>query len=405
MNSAYDHLMAIAEDIPVIDTHEHLPVYANYIGEKPDVLFEYLSHYLSADLHAAGLSFEDHGKISDVHGDLMERWDILEPYLDQVRNSSYYRALQIAARKIHGLDDINRDTIQALQASFAEKLERPDFVRQGIMRDMCHIEKSITCDGSEPLGPTDLFVRTFYPESYAGPSIKVRHTELKEYMAAYKAEYERHKAAGIVCLKITSAYSRSLFFAEDVPFEEAEAIFKDYDNVTRFELPLQDYLMHYALALANEDGMAVQIHTGIQEGMFNNVENSRPMLLQNLFRKYPDITFDLFHIGYPYWQECLILAKYHPNVFVDMCWANIVSPQGSREFFREALDLLPYTKVFAFGGDYKFFDGVLGHLTMAKENICAVLAEKVDRGEYTMALAEKILRAMFYDNAKRVFGL
>ncbi|MDR2687748.1 MAG: amidohydrolase, partial [Oscillospiraceae bacterium] len=142
-----------------------------------------------------------------------------------------------------------------------------------------------------------------------------------------------------------------------------------------------------------------------QEGMGNDLENSNPMLLKNLFAKYPNVPFDLFHIGYPYQSELITLAKYYPNVYIDMCWAHIISPHASREFFREALDVLPYTKIFAFGGDYGFFDGVVGHLAMAKHNICEVLAEKVGRGEYGMALAEKILRAVFYGNAKRVFKL
>jgi hypothetical protein len=69
------------------------------------------------------------------------------------------------------------------------------------------------------------------------------------------------------------------------------------------------------------------------------------------------------------------------------------------------LDVLPYTKIFGFGGDYLFFDGVVGHLTMAKQNICTVLAQKVTGGECDISLAEKILQAVLYDNAKRVFRL
>jgi len=405
-SEAYTHLMALAEDIPVIDTHEHLPLQGNTQGKTPDFLYDYLSHYISCDLFAAGLSSEDYKIIRDNGVDLMERWNLLEPWIDQVRNTSYYKSLQIAMQKVHGIEDMTRNTIRALHESFLQATARPDYKRR-ILKDMCHIDRSITCSGDDEdyTGPDEFFVRAFYPESWAMPWRTVRHKSLAEYCEAYKEEYKRWRAAGMAALKITMAYNRTLHI-DDVPFGEAEALFAAYDNDSgRFPQRLQDYMLRYVFSVADEDRFVVQIHTGLQEGMTNDIENSNPMLLKNIFAKYPNLTFDIFHIGYPYDRELITLAKYHPNVCIDMCWANIISPHASREFFREALDVIPYTKIFAFGGDYLFFDGVVGHLFMAKQNICGVLAEKVDRGEYGLALAEKILRAVFYGNAKRVFRL
>ena len=403
-SEAFVRLMGIAEAMPVIDTHEHLPLRETFVGPRPDVLADYLSHYISSDLRSAGMSQEDYEKACDSAIDLMERWALLEPWLAQVKNTSYYRSLQIAMRRLHGIDDMTGDTIRTLQERFAKSVTDPEYKRR-IMKDICHIEKSITCRGEDPAGPDEFFVRAFYPEAWAVPWIAVEQTNLADYCEAYRARYEFWKANGIAALKIAMAYDRTLHIGE-VGFEEAAALFRQYKNEHgRFPLPLQDYMLRYALSLANEDGFPVQFHTGLQEGMYNNLENSSPMLLKNLFRKYPGVPFDLFHIGYPYQSELITLAKYHPNVYIDMCWAHIISPHASRNFFREALDVLPYTKIFAFGGDYLFFDGVVGHLEMAKQNICEVLAEKADRGEYTIALCEKILRAVFYGNAKRVFRL
>jgi len=343
-------------------------------------------------------------KVRNSEIGLLERWALLEPWLDQVRNTSYWQSLKLAMRKIHGIDDMTGDTIQALQDSFAQKASDPGYKRF-VLKELCHIERSINCRWDELSAPDEFFVYTGYPGDYVMPYVTVEQATLAEYCQAYKKEYQAWRGRGIAALKVTLAYERSLYF-EDIPFEEAEALFNQCEKDKRkFPKKLQDYMMHYALSLANEDKFVVQIHTGLQEGMYNDIENSNPMLLKNLFRKYPDLTFDLFHIGYPYDRELITLAKYHPNVYIDMCWAHIISPHASREFFREALDVIPYTKIFGFGGDYIFFDGVAGHLEIAKQNICEVLAEKIDRGEYDMALAEKILRAVFYGNAKRVFNL
>ena len=139
--------------------------------------------------------------------------------------------------------------------------------------------------------------------------------------------------------------------------------------------------------------------------MGHNLEDSNPMLLRNLFRKYPNLTFDIFHMGYPYERELIVLSKTHHNVYIDMCWAHIISPVASRNAFYEMLDVLPYTKILGFGGDYVFFDGVAGHITLAKQNICAVLTQKIQNNECDIELAEKILQSVLHDNAKRVFKL
>ena len=60
--------------------------------------------------------------------------------------------------------------------------------------------------------------------------------------------------------------------------------------------PLQDYMMHYILRLANKRGLTFQFHTGLQEGNGNIIYNSDPSLLSNLFLEYPDVDFDIFHI-------------------------------------------------------------------------------------------------------------
>jgi len=172
-----------------------------------------------------------------------------------------------------------------------------------------------------------------------------------------------------------------------------------------FPKKLQDHIAHFIFKTACESNIPVQIHTGVQEGMGHNLEDSNPMLLKNLFNKYPELTFDLFHTGYPYERELAVLAKTHANVYVDFCWSHLISPFGAKNAFYEMLDVIPYTKIFGFGGDYIFFDAVVGHLTLAKENICTVLAQKVVNNECDIDFAKKILQAVLYDNAKRVFKL
>ena len=415
-NSIYDRLMSYADNMQIIDTHEHLHPHKNYVGDVPDVLCDYFSHYITSDLMSAGMSEEELKKISNTDVDVAKRFALLEPWLIQVKNTSYYRSLEISAKKIHGINEISCTTIEELYEKHKKAVSQKDYGKY-IMKDLCNIDVSINDNWEDDMksSTTELFVPAWQPSGYMNYNgdgtgsdnrpLKIEEQTLDEYCEHFKQHFEKQVKDGAKALKFADAYWRSLYF-DDVPYDEANVIF---DEVKKSKAPfpkkLQDYMMHHILKTACESDLAVQIHTGLQEGMGHNLEESNPMLLKNLFNKYPALTFDLFHTGYPYERELAVLAKTHANVYVDFCWSHLISPFAARNAFYEMLDVIPFTKIFGFGGDYIFFDGVVGHLTLAKQNICTVLAQKVTTNECTLELAEKILQAVLYDNAKKVFKL
>jgi len=406
-NNIYERLLSYADGMKIIDTHEHLDPYKTYVcndtSEPPDVLRDYLSHYVSTDLMSAGMSSADIDKTTDYRLDINERFKMLEPYLECVKNTSYYRSLEIAAKKIHRINEISSRTVEELNATFKKTASQKDYGRY-IMKDLCNIEISVNDNWSQDMrgSTTDLFVPAC---QFSIDSLIIENLQFDEYCEYYRQYFLKQKSDGMKTIKSPVAYWRSLYF-EDVSYSEAKAAYGEaIKNKSGFPKKLQDYMMHVLLKVANESSFVIQIHAGLQEGMGNNLENSNPMLLKNLFNKYPNLSFDIFHTGYPYERELTVLAKTHANVYIDFCWTHIISPFAARNAFYEMLDVLPYSKIFGFGGDYVFFDGVVGHLALAKQNICTVLAQKVANGECDINLAEKILQAVLYDNAKRVFKL
>jgi len=413
-NGKYEHLLNYADNMKIIDTHEHLQPDRNYIGDQPDVLCDYLGHYITTDLTSAGMSEQDLNKVRDYKLDITERFKILEPYLNCVKNTSYYRSLEIAAKKIHKISEISAKTIGELNEKFKKAAVNEDYGRH-IMKDICNIEMSINDNWSQDMkwSTTDLFVPTcqFSPDSFISENLT-----FDEYCEKYRQYFLKQKTDGMKTIKNAEAYWRSLYY-EDVEYSTAKELYgesvkkyiaaKEENPGAEIDLPkkLRDYMMHVLLKTADENNFIIQIHTGLQEGMGNNLENSNPMLLRNLFAKYPNLTFDIFHMGYPYERELTVLAKTHANVYIDLCWAHIISPYAARNAFYEMLDVLPYTKILGFGGDYIFFDGVAGHVTLAKQDICAVLAKRVCGGECDIDLAEKILQSVLHGNAKRIFKL
>jgi predicted TIM-barrel fold metal-dependent hydrolase len=211
---------------------------------------------------------------------------------------------------------------------------------------------------------------------------------------------------GVRVLKCSVAYVRTLRF-EKVEYARAKEMFAAALGKKELSFPheLQDYLMHSILAAADRLNMTFQFHTGLLEGNGNTLSNSDPSLLNNLFLEYPNVDFDLFHIAYPYQGVACALTKMFPNVYMDMCWAHIISPSASASALHDFLDAIPYNKISAFGGDYCFIDGVYGHLHLSREVISRVLAEKVGQKTFSLEKAVEIAKAMYYDNPKRIFKL
>ena len=87
-SNIYERLLNYADNMKIIDTHEHLQPDKNYMGDHPDVLCDYLSHYITTDLMSAGMSGSEIEKVCDCKTDIIERFKILESYLDRVKNTS-----------------------------------------------------------------------------------------------------------------------------------------------------------------------------------------------------------------------------------------------------------------------------------------------------------------------------
>jgi len=234
---------------------------------------------------------------------------------------------------------------------------------------------------------------------------------LDDLEAACRRTLEGAIERGAACIKSGLAYRRPLRY-EKVARARAEEDFNAIDAEESFSGPtlgysgkLQDYMMHYVCRLADERGLVFQLHTGLQEGNGNYIYHSDPSLLTNLFLEYANVRFDVFHIGYPYQQTLSALAKNFRNVFIDFCWAHIISPAAATAAMAEYLDAVPANKISGFGGDYCFVDGIYGHQVIARENVARALALKVEQGAFDLDRARRIAGMVLHDNPARLFGL
>lgn len=422
---AYDELVEHIERLMIVDTHEHLPNERD-MPRQGDVLSEWLRHYFSCDLVSAGLDPADLERARDPKGDLGKRWKLIEPFWHAAESTGYGRALAISARDLFGIERIDSASIGLLDARVREGRSASGYYAR-VLQEKSRIALSIrdTMPFEDRETP-DRFVFTMRTDPFIVPShireLRVMgervgmsvHT-LDDWKEVTRAVMDRHFTPGsrTVCLKCGLAYQRTLRF-EKATEAEAERDFRalfDDRNLPEWRAgikpgqALQDYMQHWICRLAEERGLAYQIHTGIQEGNGNVLSDSNPLLLTNLFLEYSGVRFDVFHMGYPFVAEAGTLAKNLRNVYLDMCWGHIISPEMARRALIEWLDAVPANKINAFGGDYCFVEGVYGHQALARRNVAASLAAKIADGSMDLERAREVATWVFVDNPVRIFGL
>ena len=433
MREAFEDIFEFVSGLEIIDTHEHLPAFERLREKETDVLKEYLAHYLSCDLISAGLSRGDYTKALNHRLPIVERWKLVEPYWNASRNTGYARALDLSVKELYGIERIDGSTVVELNERFLESLKPGHFrkvlkekskIKVSILHDLPKVNERIVftsdlkCDREffRNAYPVDALV---YPQTGEGvrsvaEEAGITITCFDEWLEAAETLLDRALESGAVALKSGLAYQRSLHYAR-VTKNEAERCFNEVFKTINagIYLPqmfstgkeLQDYMMHFLLRLAGKRNLTIQFHTGIQEGNGNYLFHSDPALLTNLFLEYPDVDFDLFHMGFPFQGVVGVLAKNFPNVFIDMCWTHILSPTESVDALASWIDSVPVNKISAFGGDYLFVDGVYGHQLLARLDVSKALARKVGEGVIDVERAEEIAKLVFYENPVRIFKL
>lgn len=408
-NRIYEELRAFIADLWVVDTHEHTAVYKT--DSRPDYLKTMINTYARMDLHSAGMTKDMLAKAMDVSVPLLERWLLCEPYWKACRNTGYVSMHERVAREVYGVPSINRDTIQTISAAFAAKDAAQSYA-EGLERAkvLCGIADSdMDCDRRvlRPAFRLEEFVERIELNAVRqqlGTSI---HTFL-DWLDACDEMIDRCCKAGAVAFKTTIATDRSLAIGYGTYAEAEESFIRTLREDNGYLPPsaaYQEFMFRHVLSRVQSRGLPVQMHTGMAAGYGNIIPNGNPLQLCPLFMEYPDLDFVIMHMGYPYQLEIGSLGKMFRNVYPDLSWAYLLSPNGAKAALHEWLESVPATKIFAFGGDCGHEDHVYAHLLIAKEIAAQVLSEKVEKGVFDLEHAKWIAEQIFLMNPYRVFKL
>jgi len=413
------------EGVKIVDQHEHLSSPLMREGNfEIDLPYFLTNTYLGGDLWAIGfpresITPEKYKYLEKPLGEDQseERWNELRPYLEKVRNTIYYRHLLIALRDLYGfqgeeVDDSNwRELSQRIREKSQNRLKWSLEVldRMKVYKVILNIsgplpnDKIVKDERLVQVVSMDDFIRgnLDVTKNLAPESVR----SFSDYLNTLDRTFEAAVKAGAVGVKSTLAYERTLFF-DNAAKADAERIFsKGLNEVGPQERKVfQDFMMHTVCEKCAEHGLPFQIHTGIQAGILNTLTNAQPTLLTNLFQKFSDVRFDLFHGGYPYLREAGILAKYFPNVYVDACWVAHISPTAYKQALNEWLEVVPSNKIFAWGGDHLLIEHSYASLNLAKDLVSDVLAAKVTSGYFSKKVAFMVADRIMGQNAAEVYN-
>ncbi|WP_291767135.1 amidohydrolase family protein, partial [Caldivirga sp. UBA161] len=402
----------VAGLLGLVDTHEHLEVEADRLSRPQDPMFIFLFHYLSTDFYSSGMSHEEYELIRDFKRPWVERWPLFEEFWDYARTTGYGLVIRLAIRDLYGVEDITRGTYPKLVEAMSNRA-KPGFYRWVL--EKANITKVILDHGdntgdSLPRFDRDLFTGVIRFEGIvfisdwvglmkASRRLKAPIHHLSDLESAFR-RYIRGALPSFVGVKVSfPAYWQSLKIEYATPNEAEYALkaiiegregFRRYTPSSNEVKPLQDYLFRVMLDELEALGKPIQIHTGIQETAptyedappNNAITNANPTQLINLFKEYPNVKFILFHAGYPYYHEAGVLAKQWPNVYLDLCWVHEINPRAYANILSEWLEMVPNSKIMAFGGDYIFIEGTYGASRVVRQVVSKVVQEEVEEGHW-----------------------
>jgi len=425
-NLVYQNILKFTQDIKVINTHEHQHKPEEYGLDTLN--FYHLLHgaYLMQDIISAGGQRLDMVPLDTL--DLDEQWELFGELLNYTRSTSYYGHFVKGFQKLYDFTDLSFTETNILHLSdqilvnysnysswfdsaynkagfelmFLDQYWKPFNVNvdTNYYALVFHINQLVLQVSNRP-APGEKPHSIYEKASEEGFTMNTFEDYLHYCNYLFKKNIE-HKAIG---LKSSLAYSRTLDYKE-VSYEVARNLFaKPSASLTEDEAKtIQDYLFHWIIKKSIEYDLPFQIHSGYLAGDPNYLENSHPLKLNNLFIKYPEARFVLFHGGYPWTSEFIAMGKMFPNVYLDLVWLPQISREKAVLALDEMLDCVPYNKFF-WGGDCAFIEESTGSLEFAKSVVAETLSKRIERGHLTEDVAFDIAKRIFRENAIEVFKL
>ena len=429
------------DEIQIVNTHEHVPPQQISMMADDSYCFNsFRENAFNYNLEAAGMPAEA-WVIGDF--DLKKAWKRIKPYIKYSKSSPYYRMFMTACRDLLNIDYDHIDSEEKwidFSKRISEANRRKDWY-EIVLKKKAKVDVSIVVQRGlrgikniereffKAAINLDDFARSYDGgiltklENLFGVDVKT----FEDYLSLLDKAFQVAVDLGVVTVKSCQAYERALDY-EVVTEEEAKRAFPPARDLLlevqdTYPLPvpqpeliypgtinaeyikyLQDFTMHMILENASRHNIPVQIHTGLAP-TYENISNASPTHLTKLIRNHKKTKILLLHGGYPYSDEIGQIARFWPNVYLDLAWMPVghVGYTATKRILSEWIEYVPWFKIM-WGGDTGRVEELYGAVLVIRQLISEVLAEKVEDG-WNMNDALEIGKRILRENALEFYRL
>lgn len=397
----YKELIGYSNTLKIIDAHEHM-ISPEEHSKKYLSFWDFLFSYVKWDMASAGMPRKYMGYYPKNDSDAIVLFNEIEPYMEAVQYGSFMHSVNVTLQRFYGFEKITRDNFIEIGHKLNKNNSKEDYIKTLRAANIVKmiVQSDVNYADSMFLNVTPSGFQYKMKEKIKKMCKENASITLKDVMEVYDQEIKMEKERGSKSIKF---FSPAVFIEpyDTIKAKEQFELFKigqDFGDRSA----LSRFIYEEQIKITAKYKMIVNIHLGV----WMDITDKSPSILFPIVEKHPEATFEIYHMGIPYIRETAFLGKNYPNVYLNMCWASATSESMFLNSLDEWIDLVPTNKIIAFGGDLRTLPiHVVGELEVVKQNLCLVLSNRIKRGRMDMEGAKKILKAWFYDNPARLYGI
>ncbi len=433
-------LVAALDEIPLYDVHTHL------IGDQlaarglHDVL---LYHMVVSDLYAAGCP--EGARLSQFPGvpdevEATTRIEQARPYLHRARNTSNaWMVRTILADLYDWHEPVTADNWRTLDALVRERSAEPGwalatFDRTGVARSNTEWGRRGDGSGDARLAyclewgfltrvqwgefDTPLYeLERCWSTPEAGLPMEIGGGKRPEVSRTIRSADDALAAAAHYVDAIPEAVLGMVtHFSTDLDYTtptaaQFEAALARRASATGAERTVYASFVHEAVLAEMErrrPDVTIQFSFGAEPLPFETGARMRQETLgqvADLLVRHPGLRFQVTNATRHVNQGLCSIAREVPNFSLAGYWWHAFYPDSIKQAMGERLDMLPTTSQCGFFSDAYCVEWQYAKATLVRRLYADVLAERVERGQYSFDDALSIARSVLYESAEHLLGM
>jgi len=427
------------QTVPLLDAHTHLDAAHLTARGLHDIL---LYHMLISDLGSAGCPSQarlsEDPDEQEVHTRLSEAF----AYVPYIRNTSGYWGLRIILRDLYGWTELLTEANwRQLDAQVRERASDPGWARQILRR--AGVQRACTELARRRDGTADDILQyalewAFFTRAQWGMNdIPLYELErawnqpepgapLPVTMGSGRAQLERtirtvedvHAALAHYVARIPygQVLSTAQHISTDINFrlvseEEMATALTHREQATPADRDVYaSYILEAFLTELerHSEEIVYQFSFGAEPLPFETGSKLRQETIYEvaaIIARHPRLRFQVFLASAHANQALCTLARELPNLTLVGYWWHNFFPTIIRQVMSERLDMLPVNKQIGFFSDAYCLEWMYAKACLVRKQLARVLAERVERGQYTIGEALSIARAILYETPQQALGM